>query len=78
MWILKVLSDNDDNDDDDDDDDTVLPQILSKVYQIYTGVSNVYMIETSSIENMHIVAWFPLLLYRPSEYQGDHVFCVNW
>jgi len=60
MWILKVLSDNEDNDDDDDDDDddTVLPQMLSKVYQIYTGVSNLYMIETSSIENMHIVALF--------------------
>jgi len=57
MWILKVLSDNEDNDDD-DDDDTVLPQIWSKVYQIYTGVSNLYMIETSSIENMHIVALF--------------------
>jgi len=28
---------------------------------------HIYLIETSSIENMYILAWFPLLLYKPKE-----------
>jgi len=47
MWILNVLFNV--------DDDTVLPQM-----SISPNVSNIaYLIETS-IENMDIVAWFPL------------------
>jgi len=44
---------------------------------ISPNVSNIaYLIETS-IENMDILAWFPLLLYKPNNKETMVSFCVN-